>query len=75
MGSPRTTIQEENIGTAMVTPASARAYCSARLPKKIQKPETIAKPMEDPFSCSMAQQPNQDDPIMTFSDVIVCQKM
>ena len=37
-------MQEENMGTAMVTPASARAYCSARLPKKMQNPENMAKP-------------------------------
>ena len=40
------------MGTAMVTPASASAYCSARLPKKMQKPEAMAKPMEDRFSCT-----------------------
>ena len=48
-------MQEENIGTAMVTPASARAYCSARLPKKMQKPEAMAKPIEDLFSCTSMQ--------------------
>ena len=48
-------MQEENMGTAMVTPASASAYCSARLPKKMQKPEAMAKPMEDLFSCTHAQ--------------------
>lgn len=44
-------MQEENMGTAIVTPASARAYCSARLPKKMQNPENMANPMEDAFSC------------------------
>ena len=66
-------MQEENIGTAMVTPASARAYCSARLPKKIQKPETMAKPIEDPFSCSMAQRPTQDSCHIVY--IVVCQKI
>ena len=44
-------MQEANMGTAMVTPASARAYCSARFPKKMQNPENMANPMEDAFSC------------------------
>lgn len=44
-------MQDENMGTAIVTPASASAYCSARLPKKMQKPEAMAKPIEDRFSC------------------------
>ena len=50
-------MQDENMGTAMVTPASASAYCSARFPKKMQKPENIAKPMDAPFSCSAAGEP------------------
>lgn len=54
-GAPRTTMQDENMGTAMVTPASASAYCSARLPKKMQQPEAMAKPIEDLFSCIEAQ--------------------
>ena len=54
-GVPSTTMQDENMGTAMVTPANASAYCSARLPKKMQKPEAMAKPMEDLFSCIKAQ--------------------
>ena len=52
--SPTTTMQDENMGTAMVTPASASAYCSARFPKKMQKPENMAKPMDEPFSCNTA---------------------
>ncbi len=48
-------MQDENMGTAMVTPASASAYCSARFPKKIQKPDAMAKPMEDLFSYTKMQ--------------------
>ncbi len=39
------------MGTAMVTPARASAYCSARLPKNMQKPEAIANPISGAFSC------------------------
>jgi hypothetical protein len=49
-------MQELNMGTAMVTPASASAYCSARLPKKMQKPDAIAKPISGAFSCMKAAQ-------------------
>ena len=50
------------MGTAMVTPASASAYCSARLPKKMQKPEAMAKPIEDRFSCAHTQRHHRMHP-------------
>lgn len=45
-------MHELNMGTAMVTPASASAYCSAMFPKKMQTPEAIANPISGAFSCS-----------------------
>ena len=58
-------MQDENMGTAMVTPASASAYCSARLPKKMQKPEAMAKPIEGPLFLRHVR-------IICQSNIILC---
>ena len=48
--SPTITINEENKGTAMVTPARHKEYISPMLPKKMHTPDAIAKPIRGAFS-------------------------
>lgn len=44
------TMNEENKGTAMVTPARHKEYISPMLPKNMQTPDAIAKPISGAFS-------------------------
>ena len=48
--SPTITMNEENKGTAMVTPARHKEYIRPMLPKNMQTPDAIANPMSGAFS-------------------------